>query len=310
MASAWLMIAAGDDRQHAGNEGYDDDPAKHYSWDDTVANHEHPQPGHIIALWDKKHLIGAGVIERIEESDTTKKRLRCPQCSKTNIKERKQKRPKYRCHRGECGFEFNDPVREPIQIHTYRSHHTPAWIDMAGTLDGKTLRQLCKKPKSQQSIRELDWNKLLNAISNPDADSLSRLTTATQSWLTGGHRNATVRVRVGQRDFRRQMLEKFGSTCAFTGHVPDNALDAAHLYSFADVGRHEEHGGMLLRKDLHRLFDLGLLAVNPATKLIDVNNSLEEYSLYYSLHGQPLQVQLNKKELAWLTKHWQLHRTD
>jgi hypothetical protein len=27
-------------RQHGGNEGYDDDPAVHYSWDSTVPNHE------------------------------------------------------------------------------------------------------------------------------------------------------------------------------------------------------------------------------------------------------------------------------
>ena len=50
---AWLMLAVGDNRQHAGNEGYDDDPATHYSWDDTVPNCSRPRPGQRIVLWDK-----------------------------------------------------------------------------------------------------------------------------------------------------------------------------------------------------------------------------------------------------------------
>ena len=59
MTTAWLMIAAGEDRQHGGNQGYDDDPERHYSWDNTVANHRKPRNGHIIVLWDKRNLIGA-----------------------------------------------------------------------------------------------------------------------------------------------------------------------------------------------------------------------------------------------------------
>ena len=61
--TAWLMIAAGDDRQHGGNEGYEDKPDEYYSWDDTVANHARPTAGDQIVLWNKKLLLGASVID-------------------------------------------------------------------------------------------------------------------------------------------------------------------------------------------------------------------------------------------------------
>lgn len=49
---AWLLFAAGDDRQHGGNDGYDDQPDSYYSWDSTVPNHAALQAGDVVVLWD------------------------------------------------------------------------------------------------------------------------------------------------------------------------------------------------------------------------------------------------------------------
>ena len=54
--TAMAGAAVGDDRQHGGNEGYDDDPAVHYSWDSTVPNHEAVVGGDVIIIWDKQCL--------------------------------------------------------------------------------------------------------------------------------------------------------------------------------------------------------------------------------------------------------------
>ena len=83
------MIAKGGNRQHAGNLGYDDQPSSKYSWDSTVANYNNPEPGDGIVIWDGKVLLGASVIAIIRHGETTKIRLRCPKCQKTNIKERR-----------------------------------------------------------------------------------------------------------------------------------------------------------------------------------------------------------------------------
>jgi predicted restriction endonuclease len=126
--------------------------------------------------------------------------------------------------------------------------------------------------------------------------------------IAGGHGKATIRVRKGQPAFRKHLLQVFGEVCAFTGPAPVQALEAAHLYSYAANGKHHKGGGLLLRRDLHRLFDLGLIAVNPKTKALHLADELKKYSDYAKLDGAPLTVAVTADHTKWLTKHWDMHR--
>src|SRR4051794_31902524 len=108
VANAWLVLAAGDDRQHGGNDGYDGDPASTYRWDNTVPNHNAIAPGDAIVVWDKRSLIGASVIERIDETDIAKNVYRCSHCGRANIKRRKTLQPAWRCFI--CSINFDSPV--------------------------------------------------------------------------------------------------------------------------------------------------------------------------------------------------------
>lgn len=71
------------------------------------------------------------------------------------------------------------------------------------------------------------------------------------------------RPRLGQASFRLSVLEAYGSKCAITGSGALPALEAAHIRSYADGGRHLVANGMTLRSDLHRLYDRGYLGVDP-----------------------------------------------
>ncbi|WP_109777536.1 HNH endonuclease [Mycolicibacterium chubuense] len=62
-------------------------------------------------------------------------------------------------------------------------------------------------------------------------------------------------------------------------------------------------GGLLLRRDLHRLFDQGLIAVTQGGT-IDVADSLQPQGLYFTLHGQQLQVTASPRQREWLALHW------
>ena len=85
-----------------------------------------------------------------------------------------------------------------------------------------------------------------------------------ESWFeANGHRQTLTRVRIGQAAFRKQLLDQFGEVCALTGPCPAEVLEAGHLYSYSKLGRHHKHGGLLLRRDVHALFDRGRLAVDP-----------------------------------------------
>ncbi|MCP2273565.1 HNH endonuclease [Actinokineospora diospyrosa] len=296
------MLAAGDKREHGGNDGYDDAPSEHYSWDSTVANRDGPQPGHIIVLRDDKTLLGVSVIDKVVVDTAEKQRYKCPRCALADFKPRSTKTPKFIC---KCGNEFDEPVARSEVVTTYRTDHAASWVDLRGELSTQQLRDLCVSPKSQLSIRAFRFDDFVAALK--EQPGISRLTPV-RARIAGGHRKAVVRVRKGQGQFRADLLDRYGDLCAFTGPMPREALEAAHLYSYAADGKHREDGGLLMRRDIHRLFDLGHIAVDPAAMTIDVVGGLHKYSVYAPLHGSELHVAPTARQREWLTKHWALYR--
>jgi putative restriction endonuclease len=69
--------------------------------------------------------------------------------------------------------------------------------------------------------------------------------------------------RRGQGTFRLAVLDAYGGACAVTTEHSLPAIDAAHIRPWAAGGTHEVANGLPLRRDLHRLFDLGYVTVRP-----------------------------------------------
>ncbi|TDC52003.1 HNH endonuclease [Jiangella ureilytica] len=306
--TAWLLLTAGDNRQHGGNSGYDDQPGVYYTWDSTVSNHDKIRAGDPIALWDKVTLLGISVIEEIRVEHKDKLLFKCPQCAKAGIKARKNELPRFKCYK--CGNVFDQPATQVKAVAEYRSRHDAAWTSLENVLAGSELRLLCESPKSQLSIRQVRWSAFQSSVSSRGAQwAIDRVLHRTSDFIfPQGHRLSVVRVRRGQRPFRERLLISHGEICAFTGRAPGRALEAGHLYSYAQLGIHHEHGGLLLRRDIHRLFDDGWLAVNPDSLRIDVSANLERYDQYATLHDENLRVRLRSEQVEWLAKHWEEHR--
>lgn len=298
---AWLVMSKTEYRRLGGGERYDDAAASHYSWDSNVANSRQVSVGDVIVLWDQHELIGASVIETIEESTGVKQIGRCPSCKKTNYLSRKTISPRFRCY--DCETEFENPIFTTSPVQTFRTTHDQGWCDLAGVLDSKELRSLCVQTYSQNSIRELRWVDFKVAVEQATPGRPLTIVESTGAQMAAGHTTRTVRVRIGQPAFRATLITKYGSNCAFTGPSPRAALEACHLYSYAEIGRHEEDGGLLLRRDLHRLFDHGLIAIHP-DGTIDVADEIRQFPLYDSLHGQSLRVTLTKAQRGWVQLHW------
>lgn len=66
-----------------------------------------------------------------------------------------------------------------------------------------------------------------------------------------------------QAQFRTNLKRVYGQRCEISGCEVEAVLDACHILSHAAGGPTEASNGVLLRRDLHRLFDLGLIAVDP-----------------------------------------------
>lgn len=308
-SSAWLLMAVEDARQHGGNSGYDDRPDVYYTWDSTVANHARVRPGDPIAIWDKTRLLGISVIEEIEEQTRDKPIFKCPHCELAGIKSRRTKTPRFKCYK--CKNVFDTPQVLTTTVTEYRSRHDAAWTSLENLLSGSQLRRLCASPRSQLSMRALRWDAFQRAIAAEGAEhALERIIRRVPEYaFTHGHRLDVVRIRRGQRQFREHLLEAQDETCAFTGHAPPRVLEAGHLYSYAELGTHHKHGGLLLRRDIHRLFDDGWLAVDPVTLRVDVSDRLESFPQYATLHDVQLRTKIRDRQLEWLARHWAEHRT-
>jgi putative restriction endonuclease len=103
--------------------------------------------------------------------------------------------------------------------------------------------------------------------------------------------------RLGQGLFRVLVTDAYARKCAITGERTLPVLDAAHIKPYAIVMRHEVSNGVLLRADLHKLFDGGYLTVDPQDRRIVVSKRIrEEFENgrdYYKLEGQVLREPLD-----------------
>ncbi len=101
--------------------------------------------------------------------------------------------------------------------------------------------------------------------------------------------------RLGQGIFRVQVTDVYERRCAFTSERTLPALDAAHIKPFSASGEHSVRNGILLRRDLHALFDRGYITINPSYEVEVSRRIKEEFENgrdYYQLHGKKMRVPL------------------
>ena len=82
--------------------------------------------------------------------------------------------------------------------------------------------------------------------------------------------------RRGQRAFRNNLFDAYGGRCAITGcEVPD-VLEAAHIFPYRGEETNKVKNGLLLRADVHTLFDCGLIAVDEVKMTVLVAPALQD----------------------------------
>lgn len=99
--------------------------------------------------------------------------------------------------------------------------------------------------------------------------------------------------RLGQGAFRVLVTDAYQRRCAISGERTLPVLEAAHIRPYSDSGPHLVSNGLLLRSDLHTLFDRGYITVTPALHVEVSRRIREEFNNgreYYKHHGQPLAV--------------------
>jgi putative restriction endonuclease len=114
--------------------------------------------------------------------------------------------------------------------------------------------------------------------------------------------------RLGQGIFRIMITDAYERHCAVSGEKVLPVLDAAHIRPYAKEGTHKLNNGILLRSDLHTLFDRGYVTVTPDHRFEVSKHIKEDYENghdYYALHGREIFVpkkivlQPAGENLAW-----------
>ena len=97
--------------------------------------------------------------------------------------------------------------------------------------------------------------------------------------------------RLGQGAFRLVVTDLYERRCAITKERTLPALEAAHIRPYAEDGEHSPNNGILMRRDIHSLFDQGYVTVTPEHRFEVSRRIREEFDNgrhYYELHGSAI----------------------
>lgn len=103
--------------------------------------------------------------------------------------------------------------------------------------------------------------------------------------------------RLGQGGFRIEVTESYNRRCAISGEKTLPVLQAAHILPFAKNGPNEVKNGLLLRSDIHELFDIGYITVTPDYEVRvspKLHNDYGNGKMYY---------QFDRQKLIYLPEH-------
>ena len=107
--------------------------------------------------------------------------------------------------------------------------------------------------------------------------------------------NRAIVQRQGQSKFRSELLKAYGGKCAITDCNAEAALEAAHIFPYLGTDTNHVTNGLLLRADIHTLFDLYLISIDSKTSKIVISSSLVN-TCYKELNGKPLKSPKNYAE--------------
>jgi putative restriction endonuclease len=99
--------------------------------------------------------------------------------------------------------------------------------------------------------------------------------------------------RLGQGSFRVVVTDAYERRCAITNERTLPALDAAHIKPCSESGQHVVSNGILMRRDLHALFDRGYVTITPSMEVEVSRRIKEEFENgrdYYRLHGRTIRL--------------------
>jgi hypothetical protein len=298
---AWIALAFGDDETP-----YSDEPGIAYAFDDRVQNHKQVRTRDLLFLRNRDRLEGVGRIKRIEEGVAQKSFPRCPTCGTGRIHRRLRVKPAYKCSNGHL---FDEPTVSRTPVKTFRAYFDGDFLNITRRISPAELRPFQLRDSTQLAImpadldglvqhvirrapgvetRLLEWANVSRvSIADQDADERPILTPDGVDSRSRSMR--AILVRRGQQEFRRKLIDRYGAKCTISGCRVLGVLEAAHIRPYRGSGDNHPANGLLLRSDLHTLFDLDRIGIHPDTLTVAIPAELEGTE-YESFKGNSLLI--------------------
>lgn len=298
----WILKSKGEKSAFGGNEGYADELEDFYVFDTTVKNHNKIKAGDYVLLVDKYHILGSAVVERIAVTEqVVKQRFSCPECGTKEFYSRASLLPRYKCRKK---HEFDTPRPEDITVSEYRAHYSSSFQAAGPKVSVKVLDGHYIKRNIYYSIQQAD-RAFVGAGSaeagivfktlSPSSASKKRVMVFPDKDYEpdgGDERNFSIgkiALRPSQDSFRAALFDIYGTKCMVSGCDVALAIEASHICAFRGEKDNHPQNGILLRRDLHALWDSGLIGIEPEGLKIHLSETLAG-SVYEEFSGQVLQV--------------------
>lgn len=223
------------------------------------------------------------------------------------------------------GFDSVDQFRTVIQTYRGTSERNPTigcialtnpiffrkqdWVPVPEDWANSIVQG--KKYSTSDSIGANLWKRIETTLAN----YFMNVPTQQESFLVENeapqYGNSVLRkVRIGQGAFRISVIDAYQKRCAITGEKTLPVLEAAHIQPFSELGPNQIANGLLLRSDMHRLFDDGYITVTPDYRVEVSKRIREEFNNgreYYQYHGEKLiilpELDVNKPSVTYLNYH-------
>jgi hypothetical protein len=312
--NVWVLkTVEEEDRSSQTIDNYQDSLSEHYNYDSFVANFKQVAKNDLAILTDKDKILGFAKIGDIKSRKGTKIIRRCPYCPSTTIDKRKTKKPVYRCHEG---HEFDEPIDEPKNATKYSAIFSSFMPIVDLNDDLNQLNSYYLKGYNQNMSMQLlsidvlfqfkgvfDRLNLSSSLSDR-LDPNEGYAEDEETQFKGSDLDEreqiirAIKLRRGQQKFRKKLLERYNNTCVITGCKIIDILEAAHIKPYRGKKDNHPSNGLLLRADIHTLFDLNLLGIDPETLKLHFNARIaNEYQNYHLANLKSLSGLADKNAL-------------
>lgn len=152
-------------------------------------------------------------------------------------------------------------------------------------------------------LEQIDGPGYLNAAEAADPALAGDFAPEEGDWRVTVYRQ--IKARRGQQAFRDSLRERYGDQCMISGCGLMDVVEAAHIKPYRGDGDNHPANGLLLRADVHTLFDLDLIGVEPGTLVVRVHPSAKSAG-YGGFDGLTLKYASSKPSGGALALRWGL----